>query len=139
MPINCQTRAGGDQFTGAAGQGLWDFSTQNFLPRTTRVVLSVLSYHAAAGGAVGQIAFYAVRPGGAPTERMLLGRATAAQMTGPSTEGNLTLCGKVLPREPGDGGAFWFVQAIGSGKDVDATACVDWVLSPFPDTSREDP
>lgn len=137
MPVDCQTRAGAAQFTGAAGAGQWTFTSYDALPRTTRVVLSVLGYHAAAGGSVGDIAFYAVRPGGAATERVLLGRATAAQMTGPGTEGNATFCGKILPREPG-GGVFWQVIAVGSGKDVDASACLDFLVQPYPDTSPED-
>ena len=87
MAIDCQTRNGADQFTGAANEGRWDFSAYNFLPRTTRIVLTLMSY-SVAGADVGEITFFAIRPGGLATDKVLLGRATATQMTGPGTEGD---------------------------------------------------
>lgn len=143
VPATCQITDAGTQFDGAPGQGLYTFGDYRTLPRTTRIVLTLLSYSTAEGGTPGAITFFAVRVTGAPLERVLLGRATAAQMTGPGTAGNVTFCGKVLPRDPegpdpGNQGAFWNVIALSEGKDVAASVCLDFVLEPFPDTSPED-
>lgn len=139
MPVTCQLTDAATQFDGTAGQGLYLFSNLRNVPRTTRIVLTALSYHTATGGNPGDITFFAVRTGGDPLERMLLGRATAAQMTGPGDEGNVTFCGKVLPRDPPQrNDTFWDVIAISEGKDVAASVCLDFVLEPFPDTSPED-
>lgn len=142
MSVECQLADGATQFDGTVDKGLWNFDADfRDLPRTTRVVLTALSYHTDTGGNPGDISFFAVRPGGSSLERILLGRATQAQITGPGDEGNVTFCGKVLPREPVVGSLanqFWNVVAISEGKDVDASACVDYVLEPFPDTSPQD-
>lgn len=143
VPATCQLTDAGTQFDGTAGQGLYTFGDYRRLPRTTRIVLTLVSYHTADGGTPGDITFFVVRPGGNVLHRALLGRATAAQMTGPGTAGNVTFCGKVLPRDPegpdpGNSGDFWDVIAISEGKDVAASVCLDFVLEPFPDTSPED-
>lgn len=106
------------------------------------MVLTILSYHTAAGGTPGSVAFFAVRPGGNPTEQILLGRGVSPDIVGPGDEGNVTFCGKVLPRDrppaPALEGAQWEVRVFTEDKDVDATVCVDWVLEPFPDTDERD-
>lgn len=143
MPASCQQRDDSDQFDGTASAGLFSFSSFDVAPRTTRVTLTALSYHTEAGGTPGDITFFAVRPG-TPFERILLGRALSADITGPGTEGNVTFCGKVLPRDPppggfgGSNGAHWEVQAFTEGKDVTGVVCVDFVLQPFPDTDERD-
>ena len=143
MPITCQKRDGGDQFDGTTDAGLFDFSQYDRIPRTTRVTLTCLSYHTDEGGTPGDITFFAVRPSD-PDERVLLGRAVNNEIIGPSDEGNVTFCGKVLPRDPapggigGQNGPHWQVQAFTEGKDVDGWVCVDFVLQPFPDTDELD-
>jgi hypothetical protein len=141
VPASCQQRDGADQFNGTAAAGLFLFSSFDVIPRTTRVVLTALSYHTGSnGGAPGDITFFAVRPA-VTFQRILLGRALSAEIIGPSTEGNVTFCGKVLPRDPpggGSNGAHWEVQAFTQGKNVTAVVCVDFVLEPFPDTDERD-
>lgn len=142
MPIDCQLADAATQFDGTAGKGLWVFTSFRNLPRTTRIVLTALSYHTAAAGTPGNITFFAVRAGGDPLERLILGRALSADIVGPGTEGNVTFCGRVLPRQPPsaiDGNEFWQVIAISENRDVAASVCLDFVLEPFPDTSPSDP
>lgn len=106
-------------------------------------MLTSLSYHTEPGGVPGDVTFFAVRPG-TPFERILLGRALSVDILGPGTEGNVTFCGKVLPRDPPPGGlgsghgAHWEVQASTEGKTITAVVCVDFVLQPFPDTDELD-
>lgn len=136
-----QTLAGVAQFTGLAAAGLFTFSEYNRIPRTSRVVLTILSYtEIPAGPALTtNVQFWAFRPGGTPTEKVALGDATAAgDLLDANGEARLRLCGIPLPREPGDAGAFWEVRAFTQNKSDDATVCVDFVLSPFPDTSERD-
>lgn len=140
MPVECQTVAGAAQFTGAAAAGLWVFTRFNSVPRSTRIVVTSASYtcDAGAGNPGTEIAFYVVRPGGVATERMLLGRGTTATFLSPAGNAEVRLCGIVLPREPGESGQHWEIQAVGEGKDQDGTCCVDYLICPYPETDLRD-
>lgn len=137
MAAATQTRTAANQFSGTvAGQGLFSFSTFDAIPRTTRVVVSLASYAAAAGGVPAtEVEFWFRRAGGVvPTERVLLGRFDQLQIEDPSDgSGDVTICGKVVPRDAD--GSHWELQVITTGKTVTATATVDTLLQPFPDTT----
>lgn len=138
MPVECETITGSDQFTGVAGAGLFDFDQYTRIPRTTRVVLTSIAYTELRQGddLTTNVTVHAVRPGGLPTERMILGRGLASETLLDPITGNaeLRLCGIVLPREPGDNGQFWQIEVVTVDKTETGSACVDHILSPYPDT-----
>lgn len=145
MPTRCDTVAGAGQFLGTAGSGRFDFAFLDGIPRTSRVVLSLLSYSSEDGGDSGSVTFFAVRPAGLLTERVLLGQGNEAEIIGPvGTQGNVKFCGVVLPRDPpsasgaGNNGDQWRVVATTEGKTATGTVCVDYVIQPFPDTNPRD-
>ena len=134
MATTIQTVAGVGQFDGTAGAGLFSFAQWDAVPRTTRVVVTLASYAAVTGGNPGDLLeFYFRRPGGAATERALLLRADGTEIAGPAGDGDVTICGRVVPRDPGDSGQHWELVAFTTGKTVTASVCVDVVLEPFPD------
>ena len=137
---SCQILDNATQFDGSPGRGLFSFAAYNKLPRTTRVQISRISYatDGAPGANPGDIDFYLTRPGGDPLERMLIGRFTQAEITGPNNDGDVTICGVIVPRDPGDQGQHWQLQAFSTGRDVSGAVCVDVFLQPLPDTSMED-
>ena len=140
--VSCQTRADADQFDGLTPTtGFFSFANLQGLPRTTRAVLTSLSYvEDTAGPALTTtVQFWAVRPGGTPTERIPLGDGDAATgLLNANGNARLKLCGIVLPREPGEDGEHWNVMAITQNKTQTGTVCVDFVLCPYPDTGDHD-
>lgn len=130
MPTLFQTVAGVGQFTGLAGAGLFEFSFLDNIPRTSRVVLHIVAYHAEAGGNPGTLfeALY-VRPAGAPTQQILLGRTLAAQILGPAGDGDVRYCGTVVPRDRS--GQNWELVCRSTGKTVDATVSVDYTIESY--------
>lgn len=140
MPGQVQTQtiaAAATQFDGlTAATGLFNFSKWDNQPKSTRVVLSAVSYGSDAGGASGIIEFYLRPVGGGTSVRILLGRGLVADITGPDGRGDFSVCGKVLPRNAD--GTNWQLHAVTTGKATSASVVVDWVISPFPDTSGRD-
>jgi hypothetical protein len=140
MAVEVQTLAGAAQFTGLPGAGLFDFSRYDNIPRTTRVVLTTLGYSElfVAAPLTTTLEFRAVRPGGTPTEFIILAIATPATMV--TVDGNLLMrgCGIVVPREAGNGGAHWQVTIATTLKLETASATVDHVLCPYTDTDVRD-
>lgn len=140
--VECQTLADATQFDGlTVTTGLFRFTRWQEIPRTTRVVLTALSYVELDDGVplTTNVQFWAVKPGGLATEKMPLGDGTAAGgLLDINGDARLRLCGIVLPREPGDGGIIWDVQVLTQNKTETATACLDFVLCPYPDTNERD-
>jgi hypothetical protein len=89
-----------------------------------------------------------VPPGGlgVPTQRILLGYVMPAAALGPTPEtGNVTFCGRVLPRNDPipsavspEQGPHWRVQCFSVDKLAAATVCVDYVIQTFPNTDARD-
>lgn len=146
MPqIVCQQVDGTAQFDGAVGQGQWLFSQYNNLPRSTGITIALMSYIEDGTGPpplTVAVAFYAVAPA-APNalHRIPLGLGDAKKgellniVTG---NAEAKFCGLLLPREPGDGGAFWSIICLTKEKAHDARACVEWVTCPLPETDGRD-
>lgn len=141
----CQTIAGVTQFEGNAGGGFWGFGDWNLLPRTTRVVLLSISYFEPDANVDLTVEIWTARPGGLPTERMPIARGIAdgGDLINPITgAGELRACGITVPRDlapnPQDPGQHWDVFLRTTGKLVTATACCDWMLCPYPDTTPQD-
>jgi hypothetical protein len=138
MPTIIQTVAGAAQFTGLAGAGLFSFSKFDALPSTSRVSVDRCAYHGDTGGNAGnRVDFYFVRPGGTPTEVVLLGRGLSPAITGPSGDADFTICAGLVPRDRN--GDHWQLVAISSGKTVTASVVVDYLPLPYPSSSAEDP
>ena len=132
-----QTLAGAAQFDGLTNStGLFVFSNFDNQPKSTRVVLTAISYATATVIAPGDIAFFLQLPGGAATERILLGRGLQADITGPAGDGDFSVCGKVVPRN--NDGTNWTLHAVTTNKNANASVVVDFILQPFPDTSDRD-
>lgn len=150
MPTVCQTPTNnGDQFDPAGPIGLFSFEELNHIPRTTRVELLSISYHANAGASVGtQLTLYLARSPSAPgvknSERMLLGEFDPSATLNADLSADVRLCGITLPRDPDvvndntNNGRFWQLEVTTKDKDTQATVCVDYVLHPYTDTARED-
>ena len=140
--VSCQTLAGAAQFDGLTNAtGLFTFARYQRIPRTSRVVLTVLSYVEDTPGPAltTDVQFWAVRPVGAPTERISLGDGVSASgLLNSLGNARMKTCGIVLPRDPGDDGTHWIVQAITQNKTQDASVCVDFVVRPYSDTSDRD-
>lgn len=134
--LKVQTVAGAAQFTGAPGSGLFLFSEYDRLIRTTRISLARISYHANAPGPGGdRIDIYLAPPTLTPTtERILLGRGLTTAITGPDGSVDFVVCGGLLPRE--NDGRQWAVVLTSAGKAIDATAVVDFYISPHPEDVR---
>ncbi len=132
-----QTLAGGAQFDGLTNStGLFSFTNFSMQPKTTRIVLTSISYATAAVIVPGDIAFFLRKPGGLATERVLLGRGLQANILGPAGDGDFSVCGKVVPRDVN--GTNWTLHAVTTNKNADASVVVDFILQPFPDTSARD-
>lgn len=142
MPTLRQTLAGAVDFDGMTpATGLFAFDLFDDMTRTTRVEILAVGYAAEVGAQATYVEAYAVLPGGLATERLLIGRALAAQITGPSGDGDVRFCGIALPREPATillPGLQWQIEVRSAGKQTTATAIVDYVLHPYPDTSPQD-
>lgn len=137
--VSRQTLAAAVQFDGVGvGTGLFTFANLGLIARTTRVVLTSLSYVEIEGPpfpVATNVQFWAVRPGGIPTERMPLGDGeSAVALLNVLGDARMRLCGIILPREPGDDGLHWNVEAITQNKTQTATVCVDFVLCPYPES-----
>jgi len=130
--------AGAVQFDGTAGLGLFTWQSLDGIPETTRVVIRSLSYAAESGGASGDVIAY-LRPNVGVTpnvNRVLVGRALQADITGPDGQADVTFCDIVVPRSATSG--HYRLHVLTTGKAVDGQVTVDWTLQPYPDTSRED-
>lgn len=144
----CQTIQDAGQFQGDALGGLWGFSDWNNIPRTSRLVILSISYYEPAAPVGLTVNIWASRPGGLPTERMpiaygLADPAQGGKLINPITNaGELRACGITLPRDLpsglGDGGQHWQIHLQTTGKAQTATACCDWAICPYPDTTPED-
>ncbi len=138
MPTITQTVAGAAQFTGLAGAGLFSFAQFDLLPSTSRVQLDRCAYHGATGGNAGsRVDFKFVRPGGLPTDVILLGRGVAPSITGPDSDADFSACGGLVPRDRN--GVHWDLVVTSSGKTVAATVTIDYLPLPYPSSSAEDP
>lgn len=136
-----QTVSGASQFTGLTAAGLFLFSGFDALPRTTGVLIHTLSYqeHTIGPALTTNVQFWAFKPGGAPTERVTLGDATAAgALIDVNGEARLKLCGHVLERNPGkhdpadlDKAKFWQVRVFTQNKTIDATVTLTYTLCDF--------
>ena len=132
----CQTLLDTDDFDGTTGQGLFDFSSLDAYPITTRVQINAVSY-ATVAGASGDLSIYVEQPGGLSTSRMLIARALEADMLGPTGFGNdFRSCPFILPRLAD--GRFWQLLVFTTNKQVTGTVCTDWLLAPHPDVCPDD-
>lgn len=141
----CQTLAGATQFDGSGTNGAWGFTDWDLIPRTTRIVLLSISYYEP--GEVDpdlSVEIWASRPGGLTTERMPIALGLAsANLVNPITDAaELRACGITLLRDLPTNieipGQHWQVHLATANKLVTATACLDWMLCPYPDTDAHD-
>lgn len=136
MPTQVTTLAGAVQFDGlTAATGRTVFTRWANVPRTTRVHIHQVAYHGAAGDAITRLDIWLVDPAGPATARMLIGRATAADLVGPTLETDYTICGREVPR---GASGNWQLEVITVGKSQDASVTVDFSLLPWPDASPND-
>jgi hypothetical protein len=141
MAVEVLTIAGAGQFTGLAGAGLFTFTRYNKIPRTTRVGPITLGYTEIVDDPITtNIRVFAVRPGGVPTAKVLLGSGLFANGLLDLVDGNayLKLCGLILPREPGNNGQHWSIQVVSDGKANTGSFTLDHVMCPGPDTDPSD-
>lgn len=142
MPTLSQKVLGAAQFTGVAGAGEFDFAFLDLIPRTTRVVISAVSYFEATAGPVltTDVDVWADLIAVDVLNHMPFGRGLAAENLLSPLTGNaeLRLCGLLLPRVPGDGGAHYQVRVVTTNKTQDAVVLVDYYLCPFNETTLRD-
>lgn len=141
MAVEVLTLAGATEFNGTAGQGLFTFTRYNRIARTTRVSILTIAYTEIVDAPITtNIRVFASRPGGAPTERILLGAGLYEHGLLDPVNGNayLKLCGIILPREPKNFGEHWQIEVLSDGKQNDGSLTIDHVMCPAPDTDPED-
>ena len=136
MPVVVQTVAGGLDFDGTAGAGLFEFSNLVRIAETSRVVINGIALHVDAGGPppLDDVIVFLEPPDG--STRWLLDRSTGADITGPDNEADLVLCGRVVPRAVD--GTHWQLKVITTNKLTAGQASVDFQVHPFPAASGED-
>lgn len=143
MPVILQKLAGAeaaDQFDGlTSSTGLFSFAFLNRIPRTSRVRLLTLWYHAEAGANVADyIEFRFVQPGQTDLERGMIGTSEPENNKNPDDTADVRHCGIDVPRNPGDNGEHWDIVVKTTGKDADALVGLDWVIVEYPDTDARD-
>lgn len=143
MPTLSQKVLGAAQFTGLAGAGEFDFAFLDLIPRTTRVVISAVSYFEPAGPPfppMTNVDVWADLIAVDVLQHMPFGRGLAAENLLSPITGNaeLRLCGLLLPRVPGDGGAHYQVRVVTENKTHDAVVLLDYYLCPFNETTLRD-
>ena len=141
MPVITSTLPGANQFSPVPGIGLFEFTQFNRVARTTRISILTLGYTELVDDPITtNLRVFAVRPGGAPTERVILGQGLYQHGLLDPVDGNAyaKFCGLILPREPGNGGQHWSIEVVSSGKANTGTFTLDYVICPNPDTDPSD-
>ena len=156
MPVEIQTRAGADEFTGTAGEGLFTWEDLDKLPRTARVVLETVDLRIVAGGnAPVDEARIFLRPRGATDTDPSVSLAFTGDDDGndgstTNPDGSLDLHGlaatqfngsglvaggppRLLPRT--DGVEHWELAFVTDGKARKGFAIVDWRIQTFPESA----